>query len=220
MTVPEKTEGIKCMRTYLVCENPPHYLTPVDDFDIPEMVRVLNINEDIFIGTSTFDYPYPESLALERLATVNKSRKALQLNSHFAVRTSPSGPLIGWASFFFTKDGTEVHPKTGRPLKIAVLGYWISPEHTGKGYATRSTQFMLDELMFKEYDCDIGRAEIFSENEASRKALLRAGMECELEGKVLFIEKFNQDKAMSCFAKHRDDSTKSVKWQPNVKINY
>ncbi|KAG0023438.1 hypothetical protein BGZ81_008114 [Podila clonocystis] len=213
MTNPQETEDIKGMRTYLVCENPPHYLTPVNDSDVPEIVRVLNINKDVYFGTASFQFPFLESHALERLKMVNRYRESLKFNSHFAVRASPTGPFIGWSSFYFPKDGTEVHPETGRPLKIAELGYWISPEHTGKGYATRSVRFILDELVFKEFGCDIGRAEIFSENEASRKTLLKAGLECELEGKVLFIPKFNKDKVLSCFAKHIDNSTLSVRWQ-------
>ncbi|KAF9325277.1 hypothetical protein BG006_011227 [Podila minutissima] len=54
MTTPQETENIKGMRTYLVCENPPHYLTPVNDSDVPENVRVLNINKDVYYGTATF----------------------------------------------------------------------------------------------------------------------------------------------------------------------
>ncbi|KAG0078982.1 hypothetical protein BGZ92_001247 [Podila epicladia] len=194
MTSPQETEDIKGMRTYLVSENPRHYLTPVNDSDVPEIVRVLNINKDVYYGTATFQFPFLESHALKRLEMVNRYRESLKFNSHFAVRTSPTGPLIGWSSFNFPKDSTEVHPDTGRPLKIAELGYWISPEYTGKGFASRSVHFILNELVFKEFGCDICRAEIFSENEASRKTLLKAGLECELEGKVLFIPKFNQDK--------------------------
>ncbi|KAG0352249.1 hypothetical protein BG005_008292 [Podila minutissima] len=195
MTTPQETEDIKGMRTYLVCENPPHYLTPANDSDVSEIVRVLSINKDVYYGTATFQFPFLESHALKRLEMVNRYRESLKFNSHFAVH------------------GTKVHPDTSRSLKIAELGYWISPEHTGKGFASRSVQFILNELVFKEFGCDICKAEIFSENEASRKTLLKAGLECEFEGKVLFIPKFNQNKVLSCFAKHRDDSTLSVRWQ-------
>lgn len=103
MTTPQETEDIKGMRTYLVCENPPHYLTPANDSDVSEIVRVLSINKDVYYGTATFQFPFLESHALKRLEMVNRYRESLKFNSHFAVRTSPTGPLIGWSSSTFQK---------------------------------------------------------------------------------------------------------------------
>ncbi|KAG0199754.1 hypothetical protein BGX28_007016 [Mortierella sp. GBA30] len=200
-------ENARMMGPYFVCENPPHYLSAVDFSDIPEMVRVLNIDKEVYNGTASFQYPYLESHAHARIARADGYIKTRGYNTHWAMRTSPKGPLMGWIHTHFDED---IHPRTGRTLKVGHIGYWVSPEHVGKGYASRSAQFLVNELMFKEFDCDIVRAEAYVYNRPSRKVLESTGMKCEVEERTVLIPKLQEQKIICCYAIHKDESTKSV----------
>ncbi|KAG0358386.1 acyl-CoA N-acyltransferase [Gamsiella multidivaricata] len=203
-------ETATAMGPYLVSEDPPHYLSAVDLSDIPEMVRVLNINKDIYNGTATFQYPYLESHAHARISRAVDYTTQRGYNTHWAMRTSPDGPLIGWVHAYILPDPQEVHPETGRELKVAEIGYWVSPEYVGKGYAVRSAKFVTHEILFKEFGCDIVRAEAYVENRSSRKIMEATGMRCEVEATTAFIPKLQQHRIVCCYAVHRDQSTYSV----------
>ncbi|KAF8961337.1 hypothetical protein BGZ46_001368, partial [Entomortierella lignicola] len=204
-------EKAMAMGPYLVSEIPPHYLSAVELTDIPEMVRVLNINKDVYYGTASFEHPYTEAFAHARISraigyTTNKG-----YNTHWAMRLSPDGPLIGWIHMYLIPDMKEVHPDTGEPVKIAEIGYWVSPEYVGKGYASRSAQFIVHEIMFREFGCDIVRATAQVDNKASRAIMESTGMTCELESKSVFYPKFQEQRATCYYAIHRNESTKFIK---------
>ncbi|KAG0232485.1 hypothetical protein BGX31_005137 [Mortierella sp. GBA43] len=198
------------MGPYLVCENPPHYLSAVDFGDVPEMVRVLNINKDICEGTASFQYPYLESHAQDRIARTRDDAAKRGFNTRWAMRTSPDGPLMGWIHIHFDPDVKKVHPTTDKPLLIAHLGYWVSPEYMHKGYASRSARFMTHEICFKELDCDIVCAEAYIANQPSRRIMEYCGMECEVEQESSFIPKLQEYRIICRYAVHRDDSTKGI----------
>lgn len=198
----------KAAGPYLVCENPPHYLSAIDLKDIPEMVRVLNINKDIYEGTASFQYPYLESHALARITRAHKTRAEVGFNTHWAMRTSPDGPIMGWIHLYFNPEIKRVHPTTGKPLMVCDIGYWVSPEYMRQGYASRSAQFVTHEICFKELGCDIVRAEAYIHNGASRRTMEHCGMECEVEEQQAFIPKHQETRVICCYAVHRDNSTK------------
>ncbi|KAF9986620.1 hypothetical protein BGZ65_006892 [Modicella reniformis] len=204
-SAPEKP---RAMGPYLICENPPHYLSAVDFGDIPEMVRVLNINKDIFEGTASFQYPYLESHAQARISRAHGNTTRLGFNTHWAMRTSSDGPIMGWIHAY-------VHPEVqqdagGKPLRVCDVGYWVSPEFMRQGYATRSARFVTHEICFKELGFDIVRAEAYTHNRGSRRILEYAGMQCEVESKTAFIPKLQENRIICCYAVHRDDSIRSV----------
>ncbi|CAO3574415.1 unnamed protein product [Mortierella alpina] len=199
------------MGPYLLCEDPPHYLSAVGFEDIPEMVRVLNLDKNIYNGTASFEYPYLESHAQARVARAVNYTTTLGYNTHWVMRTSPNGLLMGWIHSYMPPAGDEVHPETGRALKIGEIGYWVSPEYLGKGYASRSARFVVQEILFKEFNCDIVRAEAYTHNAGSRKVLESAGMECEVEAKTVFIPKLQEQRVICCYAAHQDDSTKRAR---------
>ncbi|KAI1315569.1 hypothetical protein EDD11_000643 [Mortierella claussenii] len=200
---------------YVICDNPPHHLTAVELADIPEIVRVLNINKDVYNGTGSFQYPYTEEYALARINRAHGYITDKGYNTHWAMRTSPDGPLIGWIHVYFNQDKDEVHPETDRPLKIADIGYWVSPEYVCQGYGSRSAKFVVNEILFKTFDIDIVRGEAYTHNKASIKVLKSAGMFCEVEEMTVFIPKFQEQRVISAFAAHRDMSTKSVVTKPH-----
>ncbi|KAF9081785.1 hypothetical protein BGX23_000457 [Mortierella sp. AD031] len=201
----------KCSGPYLISKDPPHYITPVELSDIPEVVRVLNINKDVYYGTGSFEYPHLESHARTRIELRIKGNNEAGYTTCWAMRTSPDGPLIGWIHAHFLPPGTATHPESGRDLNIGVIGYWVSPEHVGRGYGSRSARFIVHEILFQERDCDIVRAEAYTDNIPSRKVLEAAGMRCEVEEKVVFVPKLQKEMANCCYAVHRDHSTTSVR---------
>jgi len=205
-----RSRNKKCSGPYLISENPPHYLSAVELEDIPEMVRILNIDKEVYNGTHSFQYPYLESHARPRIENTFLRDNAAGYTSTWAMRTSPQGPMMGWITHHFLPEGTRAHPETGRDLKISAIGYWVSPEHVGKGYASRSAQFVTHEILFKERGCDIVRAEAYTHNKPSRKVLEAAGMRCEVEKWTVFIPKLEKDMTIACYAAHLDDSTKSI----------
>ncbi|KAF9121835.1 hypothetical protein BGW39_010225 [Mortierella sp. 14UC] len=201
----------KCSGPFLVGQTPPHYLSAVEYEDIPEMVRVLNLDKDIYNGTASFQYPYLESHGRTRIQNAFVRDNDSGYTTCWAMRTCPEGPMIGWIhAHFLPEDGTRVHPETRKDLKIGVIGYWVSPEYVGKGYASRSARFVVQEYLFKERGCDIVRAEAYTHNVPSRKVLEAAGMSCEVEEWTLFIPKLQKEMAICCYAVHRDESTRSV----------
>ncbi|KAG0044641.1 hypothetical protein BGZ83_010145 [Gryganskiella cystojenkinii] len=205
----QTTTHVMAMGPYCVSTHPPHFLSAVTLADIPEMIRVLNINKDVYNGTASFQFPYLQSHAEAR---VNRALgyHAKGINTHWAVRTSPDGPLIGWIHTYLEPDVKDIHPKTGQPVKIADIGYWMSPEYTSKGYAGRSARFLVHEVLFKEFDVDIVRAGAYIENKASRRILESAGMHCEVEERTDFIPKLQCNRQVCSYAVHRDDSTKHI----------
>ncbi|KAG0006739.1 hypothetical protein BGZ65_004417 [Modicella reniformis] len=212
-------ESAICLGPYIVSIEPVLHLSTVELSDIPEMVRILNINQDVYNGSALFQYPYLESHAQERIQKAHDYVTTFGINTHWAMRASPTGPLIGWAHLHFEhyddKHPQPVHPTTGKPLRVADIGYWLSPENTGKGLATRVGKFLVQEIAHKEMDCDIVRAVSYVENMPSRKVAERAGMELELETKSILIPKLGEYRDVCCYASHRDEATRGI-----VKENY
>lgn len=213
MTAPDtvvRNRSNKCSGSYLLSKDPPHYITPVELSDIPEVVRVLNINKDVYYGTGSFEYPHLESHARTRIETRIRGNNETGYTTCWAMRTSPEGALVGWIHAHFLPPGTATHPETGKDLRIGVIGYWVSPEHVCRGYGSRSARFIVHEILFKERGCDIVRAVAYRDNIPSRRVLMAAGMRCEVEEKVTFSKKLGKEMVDSCYAVHRDDSTLSV----------
>ncbi|KAF9294317.1 hypothetical protein BGZ88_004096 [Linnemannia elongata] len=212
-------ESAKCMGPYTVSTEPALYLSAVEFSDIPEMVRILNINQDVYNGSALFQYPYLESHAQDRIQNAHDTVTAIGINTHWAMRTDPHGPLIGWAHLHFDhydeKHPQPVHPITGTPLVVADIGYWLSPEHTGKGFAAKVGRFLVEEIAIKDMGCDIVRAVSYVENWPSRKVAERSGMELELASKSILIPKLGVMRDICTYAVHKDPATKSI-----IKLDY
>ncbi|KAF9350684.1 hypothetical protein BGX26_011195 [Mortierella sp. AD094] len=218
-------ENAQCMGPYKVSKegSPDLYLSAVEFSDIPEMVRLLNINQDVYNGSALFQYPYLESHARDRIQKAHDTIISTGVNTHWALRleSQSTSPLIGWAHLHFEHyDESKghlppIHPETGRQLKVAEIGYWLSPEQTGKGYAARMATFLVKEIVLKELDCDIVRAVSYVENMGSRKVAERSGMILELDRKAILIPKLGVERDICTYALHRDDATRGI-----VKENY
>lgn len=191
--------------------NSPLFISAVTSADLPEIIRVLNINNDIFYNTGSFQYPYLESHAVTRLDNVHKWRLEFGYNNRWAMRTSPDGPLVGWIHCFPVSDIPFIHPlEPHRHVKIMELGYWVSPEFRNKGFGSRSARFVVEEIGFKVLKGDIARARAYVENIGSRKVLEAAGMRCELASKREFVQKLQKEMDLCYYAVHRDPSTHQI----------
>ncbi|KAG0345150.1 hypothetical protein BG004_003933 [Podila humilis] len=201
----ESVQEIKALGPYLISENPPHYLTTTSLADVPEMVRILNINKDVYNGTATFEFPYLASHATARIGRALEYHTSMGHNTHYAMRTSPSGPMIGWIAFYFPTPSVtdKPNPRTGQPFKIGDIGYWVSPEYYGQGYTKRSALFVVHEIMFKLFDCDAARAEAYTHNTASRKVMAYSGMKVDFEAKTVFIPKLQKDMEICRYIAYR-----------------
>lgn len=224
------TPTARCMGPYTVpsssssSSSETFYLTPVHFSDVPEMVRLLNINQDVYNGSALFQYPYLESHAQERIQRAHDTMSGPDnINTHFALRLgspSPTSPLIGWTHLHFEhysdKHPQPKHPVTHKPLKVIEIGYWLSPEQTGKGYATRMANFVVQKIVFGSeaeggMGCDIVRAVSYVENMGSRKVAERTGMKLEMESKMIWIPKLQTEEEVCCYAAHLDPATEGIK---------
>ncbi|KAG0044261.1 hypothetical protein BGZ83_010493 [Gryganskiella cystojenkinii] len=215
-------ETAKCLGPYCVsASNPALYMSAVEYSDLPEMVRILNLNQDVYNGSALFLYPFLESHGQEKIQKAHEHIHQEGINTHWAMRESPSSdsPLIGWAHLHFEhydeKYPQPIHPVTGKPLVVADIGYWLSPEHTGKGLAARVGRYLVEEIAFKDMGCDIVRAVSYTENWPSRKVAERAGMKLELESKSILIPKLGVFRDICTYASHKDEATRHI-----VKENY
>ncbi|KAG0055471.1 hypothetical protein BGZ83_008476 [Gryganskiella cystojenkinii] len=188
----------------------PLYLSAVTPDDIPEMIRVLNLDTAVYLNTGSFQYPYLESHAIQRMDNVYKWRAEFGFNNRWAMRTSPEGPLVGWIHCFPVPNVPYVHPTESRPVKIVELGYWVSLEYRNKGFGSRSTKFVVDEIIFKRLNGDIARAIAYTDNVGSQKVLMAAGMRVELASKKMFVEKLQMERESVHYAVHRDHTTDHI----------
>ncbi len=58
------------------------------------------------------------------------------------------------------------------------IGYWIAPEHWGKGYATEALSFFID-FLFREYSINKVSAHVLATNKASQRVLEKNGFKLE-----------------------------------------
>ncbi|KAF9970597.1 hypothetical protein BGZ73_006663 [Actinomortierella ambigua] len=204
MTTTTDTQ-VKFMGPYTVCQDPQLYLSAFTKEDLPEMARVANLDQAIYEGTGTFRYPFLDSHAEQRLAGAEGYRAQRGYNGQWAMRTSPDGPLIGWISVYeFAEADWVKHPETGKALKTAEVGYWISPEHTGKGYTSRALHFLKEEIVVKELGVELFLADAFVWNRASRRVLEKIGMSVSVASRQVFITKFNEEREVVRYAWYAD----------------
>ncbi|KAF9438417.1 hypothetical protein BGZ76_007941, partial [Entomortierella beljakovae] len=198
------------------------YLTPVWGTDTQELYRVLNINKDIANGlyAASIVFPFPMSGAIS-FTERHKSKRAKNedLNS-WAIRQSVDGPLIGILGVhdMTTEEHSELGPcyKEGKKpqdhsveniqkdqdliLNCCSIGYWISPEHEGKGIMTRVVTYAADYLAAKELGYERVHAESWEENKASQKVMQNARMS-PIRGIPCFVPKFNSMKNIAHYIK-------------------
>ncbi|KAG0232329.1 hypothetical protein BGW41_001904 [Actinomortierella wolfii] len=172
---------IKYLGPFTLSQDPPLYLTTLYLSDVSEMVRVLNINQEVYNGTASWEYPFNEEHAKFRITRALDYHTSKGINTHWALRTSVDGPLIGLIAVY------EPPEESGN----IYLSFWISPEHSGKGYTSRAVLFVKDEIAIKGMNARAVLACAFEHNKASQRILEKAGLK-SIGVKSSFVPKFDR----------------------------
>ncbi|GJJ69886.1 hypothetical protein EMPS_02235 [Entomortierella parvispora] len=203
-----RREEAQCMGPYFVSQEPPLFLSAVLHSDIPEMVRILNLDDSVFRNSSYFKFPYPEDLARTHVARADRVIESQGVNAHWAMRTSPDGKIMGWLSLHpikpkpptateattaaavgATSENALSHPLVPK-VKEGRTGYWVSPEYRNQGYARRALAYLLNEIAAKEQGFDLVRADAYAENLASQRVMERAGMVLQSTDHIVTVEAY------------------------------
>lgn len=151
-------------------------LRPWKSEDIPSLIRHANNIEVARFLKDRFPHPYTAEHAevfMKMAADV-----ANQLILAIVVNGEPCGSL-------------GIHPMGDIFRKNAEIGYWLTPEHWGKGIISRSIPVMINKG-FEMYDITRIFARVFGNNPASRRVLEKNGfvMEAELKGTLFKNNEF------------------------------
>lgn len=71
------------------------------------------------------------------------------------------------------------------------LGYWISPEHAGKGIMTEVVRFALTRMARQEFGYDRVHGEAWMDNMGSRRVMEKTGLMRPAVGVPCFVPKFD-----------------------------
>lgn len=128
----------------------------------------------------------------------------------WAIRTEVNGPMIGLLALDPFDHG-DICPciRDKEPIAKAMeaatthdgreeedvlwcggLGYWLSPEHGGKGIMTEVIDFALTKMARQEFGYDRVHGEAWTDNVGSRRVMERAGMRPAVSVPV-FVPKFD-----------------------------
>lgn len=133
-------------------------------------------DEDIIRNLSSAPWPYQLADAEQFLAS---SRPAREPNFLIFRRTHGAPKLVGAIGFGAITDGGEQSSLNGRMTdprdQVLELGYWISREHWGLGYATEAGQAVLQIAESLGHRHLI--AEHFVDNPASGHVLQKLGFQ-------------------------------------------
>ncbi|KAF9951093.1 hypothetical protein BGZ72_007314 [Mortierella alpina] len=212
-TIAETTGTIKGMEPHQVADS--IWLTPIWTSDAAEIFRVLNIDSSIANGlyAKSVVFPFPEDGAKSFAERHQQKRLKNGVCTTWAIRTRSNGPMVGLIALdpfdhgdlglcYRDKRGDvdaevthEASTSTtdGDLLKCGGFGYWISPEHAGKGIMTQVVTFALTRLARQEFNYDRVHGEAWTDNAASCRVMERAGMR-RVPGLPCFVPKFNATK--------------------------
>ncbi|KAG0299212.1 hypothetical protein BGZ98_010254 [Dissophora globulifera] len=177
-------------------------MTPVWRTDAPELFRILNIDKRISEGlySSNMTFPFPEAGAVSFTERHERQRIERGVVNSWAIRGSATGQIIGIFALGPFDHGEDIEPcrsEAGeKMLRCGDLGYWISPEHEGKGIMTRVVVFALTKMARQEFGYDRVHSEAWVENAGSRRVMERAGMRPTV-GVPCFVPKFNATKEIA-----------------------
>ncbi|KAF9546614.1 hypothetical protein EC957_009537 [Mortierella hygrophila] len=149
------------------------HLTPIYISDAPEQHRILNLNDNFFKGlySDSMTFPFPNENALRFSMYQDQERVQQGVCQTWVIRSTIDGPMIGLFSLD-PQDHREMGPcyqgknaviattptmegnDDEAPLNCGGVGYWLSPEHTGKGIVADVLKFALSRLARQEFGYD------------------------------------------------------------------
>ncbi|KAG0292794.1 hypothetical protein BGZ96_003683 [Linnemannia gamsii] len=202
---------IRCMGPYQV--SPFLWLSPILLSDTTEVYRILNIDDSIHKGLHSDKMRFPFSEEGAQYFTARHLRKRTEdgVCRAWAIRIKVDGPMIGlFALDPFdhgdmglcycgkepvakaellrgTRDGNEEKDV----LSCGGLGYWLSPEHAGKGAMTEVVRFALTRMARQEFGYDRVHGEAWMDNVGSRRVMEKTGLMRPAVGVPCFVPKFD-----------------------------
>jgi predicted acetyltransferase len=87
--------------------------------------------------------------------------------------------------------GLEAEALEGDILHCGGLGYWLSPEHGGKGIMTKVVQFALTKMAKQEFGYGRVHGECWADNVGSRRVMEKTDVMRSAVGVPCFVPKFN-----------------------------
>ncbi|KAF9117354.1 hypothetical protein BGW39_002261, partial [Mortierella sp. 14UC] len=150
------------------------WLTPITSSDAPEQNRIFNINDSFHKGlySAGVTFPFPMEASQGFVKRLEENRVKEGICYAWAIRTAVDGPMIGLLALDpFDHGGMgpcyrgkepvavgDVDPEAVAPegdiLSCGGLGYWLSPEHGGKGIMTEVVDFALTKMARQEFGYD------------------------------------------------------------------
>lgn len=190
------------MGPYKVAED--IYLSPFSVSDTSELHRVLNITNAVSLGlyTASVTFPFPLEGAESFTRRHESGRTERGFADAWAIRPAPEGPVMGLLAvreFDHEDEGVPVcyHEQGGSgnkvPMRCGGVGYWLSPDATGKGTMTRVLDYGLRQLARQVMGFERVHGEAWEENVASRRVMERAGMQSAPPVEC-FVPKFGKTK--------------------------
>ena len=143
-------------------------LKKIDKKDLNNLLHYLN---NWNVVKWLVNVPYPYTLNDAEKWFVKSSKEELALNIYF------KSYLIG---------GVTIDKRTSN--EIFVLGYWLSEEYWGKGYATEACSSLISYFFSNNFD-DKLYASHMAQNKKSKKILLKLGFNEVSKGKAYSISK-------------------------------
>lgn len=208
---------IRCLGPFQI--SPTIYLTPIYISDAPEQYRILNLNDSFFKGlySDSMTFPFPEDEALRFSMYQEQERVQQGVCQTWAIRSTVDGPMIGLFSLD-PQDHREMGPcyrgkeivlstattttlgndDDEAPLNCGGVGYWLSPEHAGKGIMTAVLKFALTRLAQQGFRYNRVHGECWTDNIGSTRVMERAGMQ-QVIGLPIFVPKLNITKEVAHF---------------------
>ncbi|KAF9331874.1 hypothetical protein BGZ91_011924 [Linnemannia elongata] len=219
-TITPPSPPIRCLGPFQI--SPTIYLTPIYISDAPEQHRILNLNDSFFKGlySDSMTFPFPKEEALRFSIYQEQERVEQGVCQTWAIRSTVNGPMIGLFSLdpqdhremghcYHGKElvlnGASTTTPTMKgndddetPLSCGGVGYWLSPEHAGKGIMTDVLKFVLTRLARQEFGYDRVHGECWTDNIGSSRVMERAGMR-QVIGLPIFVPKFSATKDVAHF---------------------
>ncbi|KAF9394317.1 hypothetical protein CPC16_011711 [Podila verticillata] len=187
-------------------------LTPFSASDAAELHRVLNINNAVSLGlyTASVTFPFPLEEAQNFISRQVAKRTERGFVDCWAIRSGEEGSVIGLLSLHAFGHETDGAPAcyhasplsdeldgegdSKKPLRCGVLGYWLSPEFTGRGIMTRVVEYGLRHLARSAMGYERVHGKAWEDNVASCRVMERAGM-MRAASVARFVPKFGEIKS-------------------------
>lgn len=160
-----------------------YYLSPVVDSDLKQIAVCCN-DEEVFRNTLRVPYPYTEKDAQNFLNYCRECQIKYGTEMQFAVRNL-DGIMHGCVGV------VSKYPKGSH---VEEIGYWIEKNNRNRGLATLAIK-AFSEFMFYEMNYLRLEAITYHFNEASQKALTKAGFKYEGLLRKLLVK---GDRAIDC----------------------